>query len=50
LINVLFVIKIIFFLKDSQIRSTEIENEKQRIQMDYDEYYQRTHHLEVILI
>ncbi|CAF0908695.1 unnamed protein product [Adineta ricciae] len=33
-------------LADSQTRCTEIENEKQRIQSDFDEYYQRTQHLE----
>jgi valyl-tRNA synthetase len=33
-------------LQDSQTRSTELENEKQRIQNDFDEYFQRTHHLE----
>ncbi|UJR10119.1 hypothetical protein I4U23_014342 [Adineta vaga] len=33
-------------LRDSQTRCTEIESEKQRIQTDFDEYYQRTQHLE----
>ncbi|CAF1405739.1 unnamed protein product, partial [Adineta steineri] len=33
-------------LRDFQTRCTDIEIEKQRIQNDFDEYYQRTHHLE----
>jgi chromosome segregation ATPase len=33
-------------LQDSQTKCTELENEKQRVQDDFDQYYQRTHHLE----
>lgn len=31
---------------DSQTRSTDLENERQRIQTEFEDYYQRTHHLE----
>ncbi|CAF1348802.1 unnamed protein product [Rotaria sordida] len=33
-------------LRDSENRCTELENEKQQIQNNFDEYYERTHHLE----
>lgn len=32
--------------QDSEKQCADIEIEKQRIQSNYDEYYQRTHHLE----
>jgi hypothetical protein len=34
------------FIQESQTRSTELENERQRIQTEFENYYQRTHHLE----
>ena len=36
----------IFVIQESQTRCTELENERQRIQTDFETYYQRTHHLE----
>jgi hypothetical protein len=42
--------KMNFISKDSQTRCTELENEKQRIQSEFDEFYQRTHHLESIQV
>lgn len=43
-----FIENTFFFQKESQTRCTELESEKQRIQTDFDEYYQRTYHLEAI--
>ncbi len=35
-----------FSLQDSQTRCIDLENERQRIQTEFEDYYQRTHHLE----
>jgi hypothetical protein len=43
----LFIWKICFvFTQESQTQCNDIENERQRIQTEFENYYQQTHHLE----